>query len=207
MSAELTLTVALRGPDPVALTAQHALTHRLGYAGLLDEVGRRDVWRLTVEASGVAEALAVAGSWVTRSNLFVIPNKHVYELGAGRGPGGPQVAGGGGTPSGGVGRGGRGASRAAWVVTWSEPDLEGEAAIRLIRARFGGRELGGARKALAWLVRFTSRVDPADVLRLADEIAVARARTRGLLANPHFQSVAVVRAPSAAAAVEAAWTR
>ncbi len=194
MNVELTLTVALRGADPVALTAHHALTHRLGFEGRLLELERYRVWRLVVSAAGVADALVVAGSWVTRSNLFVNPNKHVYGLGA-------AVGGEGGRG----GRGGaRGSNRVAWVVVSREPDLEGQAAVRLIGARFGGRELVAARQVLAWRLRFAPEVDPAEVPRLASEIAVARGRNRGLLSNPHFETAAVVRAPSPAAAVEAA---
>lgn len=189
--ADLTLTVALRSADPTALTAAHALTHRLGYADVLAELERRDLWRLRMQAAGMADALALAGSWVIRSSLFANPNKHIYELAATRGGSGATTA--------------RGSSRVAWVVAWSEPDLEGEAAVRLIHARFGGRELESVRRAVVWMLRFTPSVDPARVPRLADEIAVARTRTRGLLANPHFQSVAVVRAPSPAAAGAAVW--
>ncbi len=191
MTVDLALTVALRGADPTSLTAEHALTHRLSYAGVLAQLERRDFWRLVVESSGVAEALALAGSWVTRSNLFVNPNKHIYELSVIRGGGG--------------GGGSRGSSRVAWVVVWNEPDLDGEAAVRLIHTRFGGRELVRVRRAVVWMLRFAPSVDPARVPRLADEIAVSRARNRGLLANPHLQSVAAVRATGAAAAVAAVW--
>jgi len=191
--SDLTLTVALRGPDPTALTAYYALTHRLNYAEKLAALERRDVWRLQVEASGIAEALALAGSWITRSNRFVNPNKHVYELAAGRGAGT------------GVGAGGRGSGRVAWVVAWSEPDIEGESAVRLIHARFGGKELASVRRAEVWMLRFGAGVNPVEVLQLGGEIAVARSRMRGLLTNPHFQSVAVVRAASPAAAAAGAW--
>jgi hypothetical protein len=189
MLTDLTLTVALRGADPVALTAEHALTHRLGYGGVLAELARRDLWRLRLDASGVAEALALAGSWVTRSNVFVNPNKHVYELASSSTGDKPARAGG----------------RTAWVVAWSEPDLEGEAAVRLIQARFGGRELAHVRKALVWMLRFSAGVGADEVKRRAEEIAVARSRLSGLLTNPHFQSVAVVRAADPRAAVAAAF--
>jgi hypothetical protein len=177
MTIDLTLTVALRGADPVALTAEHALTHRLGYSGVLAEILRRDVWWIELESSGVAEALALAGSWVTRSNVFVNPNKHVYEL----------------TASSGSERAARAAGRTAWVVAWSEPDIEGEAAARLIRARFGGAELCQVRKALVWMLRFGAGVEPSEVEPLAEEIAVSRSRLGGLLTNPHIQSVAITR--------------
>jgi hypothetical protein len=89
------------------------------------------------------------------------------------------------------------------VVATSEPDLDGEAALRLIHDRFHGRELTEARHAVAWMLRFTQAVDPAEVPRLAQGIAIARARDRGLLANPHFQPVAIVRSlTSPEAAVE-----
>ncbi len=189
MITELTLSVALRGPDPVALTAEHALTHRLGYGGALVELARRDLWRLRLDTSGVAEALVLAGSWVTRSNAFVNPNKHVYELAASN----PNE------------RAPRTSGRTAWVVAWSQPDLEGEAAVRLIHARFGGRELVEVRKALVWMLRFGAGVAPDDVRRYAEEAAVARSRLRGLLTNPHIQSVAVVRAHDPRAALAAAF--
>jgi hypothetical protein len=196
MIADLILTVELKSADPVALTAAHALTHRLGYGKTLDELRRLELWRLRVEARGIADALALAGSWVTRSNRFVNPNKHIYELAARGG----EAAGSAGTAA---GRGGRGANRTAWVVATSEPDLDGEAALRLIHDRFHGRELTEARHAVAWMLRFTQAVDPAEVPRLAQGIAIARARDRGLLANPHFQPVAIVRSlTSPEAAVE-----
>jgi hypothetical protein len=189
MMIDLTLTVARRGADPVALTAEHALTHRLGFGGALAELARRDLWRLRLEASGVAEALALAGSWVTRSNVFVNPNKHVYELAATNASDRPA----------------RASGRTAWIVAWSEPDLEGESAVRLIQTRFGGRELVEVRKALVWMVRFGAGVDPEEIKRRAEEIAVARSRLSGLLTNPHFQSVAVVRGADPRAAVAAAF--
>ena len=82
MIADLVLTVELKSADPVALTAAHALTHRLGFGKVLAELRRMDLWRLRVEAAGIPDALALAGSWITRSNRFVNPNKHVYELSA-----------------------------------------------------------------------------------------------------------------------------
>jgi len=189
MLIDLTLTVALRGADPVALTAAHALTHRLGFGGELAELARRDLWRLRLEASGVAEALALAGSWVTRSNVFVNPNKHVYELAASR-PGDKP---------------GRASGRTAWIVAWSEPDIEGAAARNLIQTRFGARELAQVEKALVWMLRFNAGIDADEIKRRAEEIAVARSRLSGLLTNPHFQSVAVVRAVDPRAAVVAAF--
>jgi hypothetical protein len=195
MNADLALTIALRGADPTALTAEHALCNRLGYASVLAALERRDFWRLAVESSGMAEALTLAGSWVTRSNLFVNPNKHIYELAATRGT----------ARAASRGPGGRGSTRTAWVVAWSEPDIDGEAAVRLIHTRFGGRELIGARRATVWMLRFAPGVEPARTLKLADEIALARTRTRGLLTNPHLQSMAVVRASSAAAAAALVW--
>jgi hypothetical protein len=196
MIADLTLSVELRGPDPAALTAQHALAHRLGYGAALAETRRVDLWRLDVEAAGIADALAIAGSWITRSNLFVNPNKHVYELAAGRGTNGAVGSGG----------GGRGKGRVAWVVATSEPDLEGEAAVELIHRRFQGLELRSARRAVAWKVHFAQAVEPSKVLELASEMAVARSRMQGLLTNPHFQSVVVVRAGSAAQAAAEVWS-
>ena len=189
MIADLTLAVELKSADPVALTAAHALTHRLGFGKVLAELRRMDLWRLRVEAAGIPDALALAGSWITGSNRFVNPNKHVYELSARGGEG--------------AGSAGRGSGRVAWVVATSEPDLDGEAAARLIRDRFGGRELVEARRAVAWMLRFAPAVNPAEVRRLAESMAVARSRTRGLLANPHFQPVAIVREPrSPEAAIE-----
>jgi hypothetical protein len=193
MIADLALTVELRSADPTALTAAHALTHRLGYGKVLAELRRMDFWRLRVEATGIADALALAGSWITRSNRFVNPNKHVYELAArgGEGTSGAAVS--------------RGSGRVAWVVARSEPDLDGESAMRLVHARFGGRELVEARRAVAWRLRFAPHVDPSEVPRLAEHMAVARSRTRGLLANPHFQTVAIVRALASPEAVAEIW--
>jgi hypothetical protein len=190
MIADLSLIVALRGHDPVALTAEHALTRRLGYEGLLDSIERRDLWWLRVDASGVAEAISLVGSWVVRSNLFVNPNKHVYELSSTRGP---------------TRRGG-GSGRTAWVIARSEPDVEGEAALNLIHSRFRGRELVQAHKAILWRLHFTTSVEPSDVPRMAGEIATARGRLRGLLTHPQFQSAKVVRASNPAQAAAAAFS-
>jgi hypothetical protein len=193
MMADLTLSVELRGLDPSALTAQHALVHRLGYGPALTETRRVDLWRLAVEAAGIPDALAIAGSWITRSNLFVNPNKHVYELAAARGTNG-------------AGGAGRGKGRVAWVVATSDPDLEGEAAVELIHRRFQGLELRAARRAVAWKLHFGAQVETGKVLELASDMAVARSRMHGLLTNPHFQSVVVVRAGSAAQAAAEVWS-
>jgi hypothetical protein len=187
--ADLVLTVELKSADPTALTAAHALTHRLGFGKVLAELRRMDLWRLRVDAAGIPDALALAGSWITRSNRFVNPNKHVYELSA----------------RGGESSAGRGPGRVAWVVATSEPDLDGEAATRLIYDRFGGRELVEARRAVAWMLRFTPATNPGEVRRIAEAMAVARSRTRGLLANPHFQPVAIVREPKSPEAALEIW--
>jgi hypothetical protein len=94
-------------------------------------------------------------------------------------------------------------TRVAWVVAASEPDIEGQAAVHMIHTRFRGRQLIEARKAVLWRLRFSPAVDPTEVTRLAAEIGTSRARLRGLLTNPQFQSAIVVRARTPAEAAQA----
>ncbi len=195
MIADLTLSVELRGLDPSALTAQHALAHRLGYGPALAETRRVDLWRLDVEAAGIADALAIAGSWITRSNLFVNPNKHVYELAAARGMNG-------------AGGAAAGAARGAWRGWWRRASPISRGRPRSSSSIAASRGSSSARRGAPWPGRFTSRtqVEPAKVVQLASEMAVARSRMQGLLTNPHFQSVVVVRAGSAAQAAAEVWS-
>jgi phosphoribosylformylglycinamidine synthase len=183
----LFLTVALRGADPTALTATYAVRHRLGLGSEIAALERLQLWRFDVAAPSVAEALDRARGWVTQSQLFVNPNQHVYRLeGAGEATR-PAVVDG------------------VWIAVGDRPDQEGVAATRLVRERLGGTALVEARRAVVWQLRFAPGVDTARRRACAAEVAVARTRQRGLLANPHYQAAHVVDPPTPAAAARALW--
>jgi len=184
----LYLTVALRGRDPSALTALYALEHHLGYGAALRGLRRLQLWRFELDGSEADEALSRVGAWVTRSQLFVNPNQHTHELVVES-----------------RSTGARAAPHQPWIVAANEPDLEGEAATRLVRERLGDRTLQRAQKAVVWQLELDPTLPGERWLEIAEEIAIARGRRSGLLTNPHCQTVRVLSRASASLAGASLW--
>ena len=85
-----------------------------------------------------------------------------------------------------------------WVLVWTAGegrDLE----ETLRRHRLVSGSVPAVRKGTLWELDLAGAA--AERVRLAEEIAVARERGRGLLANPHVADVRIFGEPPAASAV------
>ena len=172
------LLVRLKIPDVTALTASNALRRRMGYADLLAGLQRADYYRLTVAPPTAEEAHALVRELAERTNVFVNPNKDVFEVRM------PRAAGKKKAP--------RTADGFAVEVLVTDPaDGSAEGALAALHERLGyrGRVLGLLRGTLWTLTLRTSTAEEA--LRVARDIAVTERIDRGLLMNPHFQECSI----------------
>ncbi len=166
----------LKVNDPTALTAHETLQRALGYGRVVAGVGRSEVWGF--RWTGAADPAPVLERLARETNLLLNPNKHRMEI---------AVADGALAPRGNV-----------WALVWTQgegSDLE----ETLRRHRLLAGELPQVRRGTLWELDLAC--PPEDRVRLAEEIAVARERSRGLLANPHVSGTRVFAEPPTAAAV------
>jgi hypothetical protein len=173
---EAVVRLWLKVNDPTALTAHETLQRALGYGRAVAGVSRSEVWgfrwREAVDPMPVLERLA------RETNLLLNPNKHRMEI---------AVGGGALAPRGNV-----------WVLVWTAGEGSGlEETLRRHRLLSGGVPV--ARRGTLWELDLAG--PPAERAGLAEEIAVARERGRGLLANPHVADVRIFGVPPDAASV------
>lgn len=155
-----------RGVDLTAVTAWEALKGPLRYGGVLEGLERADLWGVWTrrEGGGVSE---LAKELVSRTSVFVNPNKHGWRVWAGES------------------ESEEGRGRGAWILVWALDDTEGRAALAALRSSGFEEDVDWVAKATLWTLRPTSSA-AARALEIAEEIAVAKGRSRGLLANPHI---------------------
>ncbi len=172
----------LKVPDPTALTAKDTLQRLLGFADVLRDVERSEVFAFRWEGS--APARAVLERLARDTNLLQNPNKHFFEIAVGA-----ETL----HPRGNV-----------WVLT-HEAGTGAEMGSVLARRRLVGGEPPQVARGVLW--ELTGPADPGRLSRMAAEIAETRQRRAGLLANPHLEDVTIFEAaPAAAAMAEAfAW--
>jgi phosphoribosylformylglycinamidine (FGAM) synthase PurS component len=172
----------LKVPDPTALTAKDTLQRLLGFQGVLADLERSEVlafrWDRTEEpvaARPLLERLACD------TNLLQNPNKHHFEIAVGAEPLHPRGN--------------------VWVMT-SETGQGDDIASILTRRRLLEGDPPQVARGVLWELRVER--DPAGRLEVARAVTETRARTVGLLANPHLEDVAffarVPRAEDLAAA-------
>lgn len=172
---EVELLVKLKIPDVTALTAAGALRRRMGYESTLASLQRADYYRLGLEAPDAAAAHALAVELAEKTNLFVNPNKHVYELREGGHA--PEAV-----------RDGR---HVVQVLVTDPHDGSAEGALAALQGRLGyGGRVQSLLKGTLWTLELVCDSREA-ALELARDIAITRARDRGLLMNPHFQEVEI----------------
>ena len=173
---EVELLVKLKIPDVTALTAANSLRRRMGYADTLEALRRADYYRLGLDAASDEQALALARELAEDTNLFVNPNKHVYEL---RLPGAPAAD----APA--------GDSQEVEVLVTDPNDGSARGALDALQGRLGyGDRVASLTKGVLWLMEL--QADGREAARaLAESIAVTRRIDRGLLVNPHFQECVV----------------
>ena len=172
---DVELLVRLKIPDVTALTAANALRRRMGYARILKALRRADYYRLDLSAPSMDAALALGVDVAEKTNIFVNPNKHVYELQpTSREP----------LPS------ENGVHRVHLLVTDPE-DGSAQGALSALQGRLGyGADLAGLLKGILWTLDLEC-ASAEEARQIATNIAVTRARDHGLLANPHFQQCEV----------------
>lgn len=169
------LLVKLKIPDVTALTAANALRRRMGYENVLASLKRADYYRLEAAEADLPAAMALAAELAEQTNLFVNPNKHVYEAR----PGTREPA---------EAREGR------WVTQVLVTDPDDGAAhgmLAALQGRLGyGDRVNGLLRGVLWTLELSCE-SADEARRLAGEIAVTRTRSRGLLMNPHYQECEV----------------
>ncbi len=74
------LLVSLKIPDVTALTAASSIRRRLGYNEVLKELRRSDYYSLDLNTTDPQVANELAHELAEKTNLFVNPNKHSYEV-------------------------------------------------------------------------------------------------------------------------------
>ena len=169
---EVALLVRLKIPDVTALTAANALRRSLGYTQLKSLL-RADYYRLRLNVDTPAAALALAHELAEKTNLFVNPNKHVFEVLTD-----PRaVAGGDG--------------HVARVLVTDPHDGSAEGMLAALQGRLGyGDRVQGVTRGVLWTLTLDcASADEAKALAAA--MAETRSLEEGLLVNPHFQEFEV----------------
>jgi phosphoribosylformylglycinamidine (FGAM) synthase PurS component len=173
---EIELLVRLKIPDVTALTAANSLRRRMGYEGKLAELRRADYYRLGLNVPSADEARALATELAEQTNLFVNPNKHVYEL---REPGTSTA------------QSAANGTHDIEVLVTDPNDGSAEGALAALQGRLGyGEQVASLVKGLLWVLRLEAD-DREGAKALAEEIALTRRIDRGLLVNPHFQECSI----------------
>ena len=169
------LLVRLKIPDVTALTAAGALRRRMGYETQLKALKRADFYRLELDAADQEGAFALARELAEKTNVFVNPNKDVYEV---RAPSHEAVNGDDGTYM-------------VQVLVTDPSDGSAAGALSALKGRLGyGDRVGGILKGILWTLEL--ECDSAQQAReIARDIAVTTRRESGLLMNPHFQECEV----------------
>lgn len=166
------ILVRLKIPDVTALTAANALRRSMGYSQL-KELRRADYYRLELAVETEAEAVALARELAEKTNLFVNPNKHVYDLLTTSTDEAPA------------------AGQLAHLLVTDPNDGSAQGMLAALQGRLGyGDKVTGLTKGLLWTMVLDTD-DPAEARRLATEMAETKSLDKGLLVNPHFQEFEV----------------
>ena len=169
------LLVTLKIPDVTALTAAGALRRRMGYADTLRSLTRADYYRLELASPTVEAAALLVTELAEKTNVFVNPNKHVYDVLTGE-------AAAAASPEG---------LHSVRVLVTDPADGSAEGALAALQGRLGyGESVRGLLKGVLWTLTIAAN-SPEAAREVAQEIAVTRAREHGLLMNPHFQECLV----------------
>jgi len=168
------LLVSLKIPDVTALTAASSIRRRLGYDEVLKELRRSDYYSLDLNTTDPQAADRLAQELAEKTNLFVNPNKHSYEV---RSPQQHSAR-----PS---------QQEGLWRVEVLVTDAEGAEADDIQQAltqRLGyGGQVAAVRQGILWTLLLAA--DTSDqAQQIAEQITVTTARDQGMLVNPHFQA-------------------
>lgn len=166
------LLVRLKIPDVTALTAANALRRSMGYSQL-KELKRADYYCLELNADTPEQAIALAQELAEKTNLFVNPNKHVYEVWTSREEKAPAQG------------------KLAQVLVTDPNDGSAQGMLAALQGRLGyGDQVAGLTKGLLWTMALEVDCEE-EARRLAGEMAETKSLDKGLLVNPHFQEFEV----------------
>lgn len=173
---EVELLVRLKIPDVTALTAANSLRRRMGYGDALVQLRRADYYRIGLNVGSAEEGRVLATELAEETNLFVNPNKHVYEL---REPGTASEE-----------SGGNGTHEVEVLVT-DPRDGSAQGALTALHGRLGyGDRVSSLVKGVLWVLCL--RADSREAAKtMAEEIALTKRIDQGLLVNPHFQECSI----------------
>ena len=183
MRYQIELTVKLKIPDVTAVTARNTLQRRLGYGEVLRDLQREDYWALTVQADSEAAARDLGIALAERTNVFVNPNKHTYQLNVRRtpeieapgSPGSPPLA---GSSSG---------LTSVRVLTGFLGDASASMTQEALQGRLGyGQVVQAVERGTLWTLTLNTANAP-QARQWAEEMVVTRGGQQGLLVNPHSQ--------------------
>ncbi len=165
------LVVGLKIPDVTALTAGNAIRRRLGYEDVLSALDRADYYSIDFDVEDRATAEELASEMAEETNLFVNPNKHVFEL---RNP---------------ENRGANANVDGEWLVNvlvTSPDDSSGEGIASALQGRLGYEQVASVETGVLWSMRIIADSEEA-AREVAESITVTRSQSQGILMNPHFQ--------------------
>jgi len=165
----------LKVADPTAITALEALQRALGYGRAIRGVSRSEVIAFSW-GDGASEGTKDLERLARETNLVFNPNKHFMEIRTGAEPLHP---------------GGN-----AWVLVY-EPGDGADLSDAVARRRLLTSPPDAVRRGVLWELDLEGSTET--VRSMAEEIAVTRSRTSGLLANPHHQRIRVLDASPTAA--------
>jgi len=177
----LELRVDLKTVDLVRETAWSALTEKLGWGAVLDDLRRSVLWRFDIADGDEAAVCAALEAELERTSAFYNPNKERRRLLAGGAlpEGEPLAAADALDPPPAPG------ARLWRALVWITDEGGEQTALRRRTARrLPG--LSGLRAGTLW--ELALRADTAAMARgLATGLALTRRRRQGLLLNPHYQ--------------------
>lgn len=166
------LTVELKTPDVTAQTAASALRSRMGYESTLVSLSRADYFRLAIRADDPQQAVQVADTLAQNTTLFLNPLKQRYQVQPGLHN--SLVSDDAGT----------------WTVHVLVTDDGNEVGKTILESLHRGSGVGAQVQSVVvgTLWALTLRSDsPEQARQMAEQMAVTRSRSEGLLLNPHYQ--------------------
>ncbi|MGD9518498.1 MAG: hypothetical protein AB7W28_03195 [Armatimonadota bacterium] len=167
---QIELLVRLKIPDVTALTTINVLRRRMGYAEILDKLDRADYYLFEVEAASEEEACEIVRKLAAHTSLFANPNKHVFEVRPWR-PN-PRLS----------------QHDGVYEVNCFVRSLDFDPGPGLVASlhKIGQESVRSLTTGTLWTLHLRVE-DEAQARSIADEIAVTRSRSRGILMNPHYQ--------------------
>jgi hypothetical protein len=179
MNPTIIITTKLKTNDAVAATALQCLRDDLGYASKMHSIGRQELWWIETEPADVSVCKNLARRLVEETRVFVNPNKHTCRIYL---DGFDEFR----------------KSRIAdglFRLNVFVQDIEntaGTSAMKTLRRLYDfASPVLRIRFGILWTLDLSCET-PETAAALAEEMAISRSQSMGLLANPHSQSAEVL---------------